>query len=340
MLNRAPRCTRPLADLFKMAVIMVAITGNSFGNSGIAVGRLFWKSFGNLAHSSGVWLFPGRILGGLCFLFSLAIGCAYGGAAYHPTLNDCKRGGLEFLNIDTNDDNTSGGDAVDHITCSQIATWCKSTPCSQATHWNVSLFAVWLLVVVPSGKQLTCVLCTLLRFADSVTAGFVVFFIVLFLLSLFSGILLTILDTTFLCFLLDKEAGVVTKPQFHRIFGTVLDHRAKSMKVPRTPPKPPSYLGDMAAAPQYSVNQPVVGSQPPGYTVAPGGQPQGFVQPAGHYGTSPVPAVNPYAQPQQTQQGYPQPTYPNQSQYEDQPAAPPNFDPMTGKPVGGSKSPY
>lgn len=30
-------------DLFKMAVIMVAIKGDSFGNSGVAVGRLFWK---------------------------------------------------------------------------------------------------------------------------------------------------------------------------------------------------------------------------------------------------------------------------------------------------------
>jgi len=290
--------------LFKMAVIMVAITGQSFGNSGVAVGRLFWKSFGNLYHSSGVWIFPGRILRTLNFLLAAALGAAYGGAAYNPTLKDCQDGKFsEFMQCDENSPDNADGDC---ITCGNFATF------------------------------------------YAVIAGFAIFFIVLFLLSLFSGILLVILDTTFLCFLLDKDAGVVTKPQFHRIFGTVLEHRNKSIKTPAVAPRQPAYIGDVSGqvCPVYSRDSNgfttmVPPANPPAYAQAPG---------AMSYGTSPSPP-SPYSQqPQQygqpqyghTQQQYGQPAYSptfnaghpgTAGAYEDTLPGDARFDPNTGQPI-------
>jgi hypothetical protein len=256
--------------LFKMAVIMVAITGQSFGNSGLEIGRLFWKSFGNMVHSAGVWMFPGRILGTLNFVMALALGAAYGGAAYHPTKKDCENDAYE-----------------------------KVFPCDQDSYDN---------------QDGDCLTCSQLATSYSILAGFAIFFIVLFLLSLFAGILLTILDTTFICFLLDKDAGVVTKPQFHKIFGDVLSYRAKFIKQPATPPKPPSYLAG-EVAPRYTVQTSASPNpNPPTYSTAPGGG----APPQTTYGTSPPPQGNPY---------YAQPPYPQQP-----PPTQGGFDPMTGQP--------
>lgn len=136
----------------------------------------------------------------------------------------------------------------------------------------------------------------------SVAVGIVVWLIVWFLLAFFSSILLCIVDTAFMCFVMDKKAGVVTKPQFHAIFNTVLDYKKKTMRGRRGPPeKPPAYMHE--AAPQYSVQQ----QQPP--------QQQ---------------APQQYPQPQAPQQ-YPQQDYVAPPSYTAPAPVNMTFDPMTGQ---------
>eukprot|EP00039_Didymoeca_costata_P025571 m.13861 g.13861 ORF g.13861 m.13861 type:complete len:544 (+) comp4940_c0_seq1:59-1690(+) len=57
------------------------------------------------------------------------------------------------------------------------------------------------------------------------TIAIVVFLIVLFILGFFAMILNAVLDTIFMCFMIDKSKGIVTKPELHAIIGQVLDKK-------------------------------------------------------------------------------------------------------------------
>eukprot|EP00041_Stephanoeca_diplocostata_P012914 m.218146 g.218146 ORF g.218146 m.218146 type:complete len:675 (-) comp19141_c0_seq21:262-2286(-) len=186
--------------LFKMAVVVVAISGWSFVTSGKQVGRLFWSSHSSMMHSAGVWLFPPRILWVFCVVLSAVWGVLYGVSAYHPVKKDCESGKLCLKNDDLHCHN----------------------------------FAVTYAVVI----------------------GILVWLVVWFLLAFFSSILLTVVDTTFICFLMDKQAHVVTKPKFHAIFGSVLTYKAKNSRPRKGPPeKPPRYLRE-APPPPYRASRP------------------------------------------------------------------------------------
>ena len=71
-----------LEFLCKMGVVVVAITGQPFMTSGKQVVQLFTASFGNMKASTGVWIFPGRILGTFVGLLSLAGAAASGYLMY------------------------------------------------------------------------------------------------------------------------------------------------------------------------------------------------------------------------------------------------------------------
>ena len=43
------------------------------------------------------------------------------------------------------------------------------------------------------------------------------FQVVMFILGFFTSILLNVVDTIFMCFMIDKSKGIVTKPQLHEI---------------------------------------------------------------------------------------------------------------------------
>ena len=55
------------------------------------------------------------------------------------------------------------------------------------------------------------------------------------------------IDTVFMCFLIDKSKGVVTKPEIHQVLGVVLERQGKQLQ--QTPggqfalahPPPPAY---------------------------------------------------------------------------------------------------
>lgn len=207
--------------LFKMATLMVAITGQSFGNSGIEVGRLFWASFGNMYHSTGVWYLPDRILSALSFFIAALLGIGYGVGSYYWTHKDCMDGTLGCITRHFDD---YDGDFE--------------------------------------------MICHDLSMAFAVGSGVLLFFMVLFPLHFLCKMLIVIADTSFLCFLMDKRDNVVTKPEFHAVFGDVIAHKnctdtrglARASKESK---KPPSYLREV----------------PPGYSAAaPASQPDGLPQ--------------------------------------------------------------
>ena len=64
-----------------------------------------------------------------------------------------------------------------------------------------------------------------------VGVGIASWFIVWYLLIFFGNVLLGIVDTVFLCFMIDKKKGIVTKPEIHGVLGTLIDrHYAKQGK--------------------------------------------------------------------------------------------------------------
>lgn len=208
--------------LFKMATLMVAITGKPFGESGMDVGRLFWGSFGNMYHSTGVWFLPDRILDALSFIMSLALALAYGISQYYWTFADCKD---------------------DTLACVTGAWISNGADKDDACHDFSLLFAI--------------------------CGGLLVFIVMLFPLHFLCKMLTVIVDTSFLCFLMDKRDSVVTQPAFHGVFGQVLAHRsktdAKKMEAAGKNAKPPAYLAGVP--PGYSVQQapPSYGTTPPSY---------------------------------------------------------------------------
>lgn len=204
--------------LFKMATLMVAITGKPFGASGMDVGRLFWGSFGNMYHSTGVWFLPDRILGALSFIMSLTLGGVYGISQYYWARTECKNGTLTCVT----DSWTSDDDMCDNFSM---------------------VFAIG--------------------------GGTLVFLVMLFPLHFLCKMLTVIVDTSFLCFLMDKRDGVVTQPAFHGVFGQVLAHKnktdAKKIAAAGKNATPPAYLAGVP--PGYAVAQapPQYGTAPPSY---------------------------------------------------------------------------
>jgi hypothetical protein len=82
--------------------------------------------------------------------------------------------------------------------------------------------------------------------------GFVTFVIMLFLLSFFASILLTIVDTVYLCFVIDKDRGVITKPELHDVLEQILAQRTDIKKAQEAAAKK---RGD-APPPQYTRSPP------------------------------------------------------------------------------------
>jgi len=150
-----------LEFLCTMGVVVVAITGQPFIDSGKQVVGLFTASFGNMNASTGVWFFPGRILGTFVGLLSFAGAGASGYLMYNV--------------IDT-----QGNPA-----------------CGKA--WVPVIFGVII--------------------------GIVVLFLMLFLLGYFASILLTVIDTVYMCYIIDKSKGVVTHEDLHNIMNEVLASR-------------------------------------------------------------------------------------------------------------------
>jgi hypothetical protein len=205
--------------LFKMATLMVAITGKPFGASGMDVGRLFWASFGNMYHSTGVWFLPDRILGALSFIMSLTFGAAYGISQYYWARAECRNGTLACVT-----DAWTSADGKDQM-------------------------------------------CDAFSMAFAIGGGSIVFLVMLFPLHFLCKMLTVIVDTSFLCFLMDKRDGVVTQPAFHGVFGQVLAHKnktdAKKMEAASKNATPPAYLAGVP--PGYAVAQ----AEPPQYGTAP-----------------------------------------------------------------------
>ena len=150
-----------LEFLCTMGVVVVAITGQPFIDSGKQVVGLFTASFGNMKASTGVWIFPSRILGTFVGLLSFAGAGASGYLMYNV--------------IDTQ------GNAA----------------CGKA--WVPVIFGV--------------------------IVGIVVLFLMLFLLGYFASILLTVIDTVYMCYIIDKSKGVVTHEDLHNTMNEVLASR-------------------------------------------------------------------------------------------------------------------
>lgn len=192
--------------LFKTGVIMMGITGMSFGNSGIEVGRLFWSSFGNVTSSTVMWSLPKRMMMMLAFLMSALWGVIYGFSAYAVTLKQCRMGHLTCLGGVGSSTTPSPDSGDDSMTCEQVAT------------------------------------------IYGAASGAGVFFICFLTVAFIVSILLTIADTAFICFLLDKRDGVVTQPTIHKAFNDMIRWRNSSTccnRAPRVKPKCPSYLGNI-----------------------------------------------------------------------------------------------
>eukprot|EP00040_Diaphanoeca_grandis_P021510 m.114684 g.114684 ORF g.114684 m.114684 type:complete len:586 (-) comp28365_c0_seq2:228-1985(-) len=95
--------------LFKTGVVMMAITGDSFGNSGIEVGKLFWSSFGNADSTAVMWALPNRMMTSLAFVVSALWGTIYGLSSYSVVKVQCDANHLDC--VKTSD-----------MTCASLAT--------------------------------------------------------------------------------------------------------------------------------------------------------------------------------------------------------------------------
>lgn len=57
---------------------------------------------------------------------------------------------------------------------------------------------------------------------EGVILGFISFFVAWVVLAFFSGILLDIVDSTYLCYAIDKDTQSITKPDIHEIYSKVV----------------------------------------------------------------------------------------------------------------------
>jgi len=153
-------CLNYLEFLCKMSVVMIGITGKPFTSAGSDVVNLFTSSFGDMALSTTVWVFPARIIGFFAFLLSVVAGGISGAFTY--------------LAVKGLKDQPQGSDAADN-----------------ATTYGVGV-------------------------------GVASWFIVWYLLIFFGHVLLNVVDTVFLCFMMDKKKGIVTKPEIHGVLNTLV----------------------------------------------------------------------------------------------------------------------
>jgi len=54
------------------------------------------------------------------------------------------------------------------------------------------------------------------------------------ILCFFTNIVLIMIDTLFICFLMDREKGVMTKPELHDVIGDVLHYKKVKWATPNT----------------------------------------------------------------------------------------------------------
>lgn len=167
-------CLSYLEYLCKMSIVMMGISGKSFTSAGSDVVSLFTASFGDMALSTNVWIFPSRVVGFFAFLLSLVAG----GVA----------GLFTYLAVKDLKNQPQGSDAA-----------------ADAVNYGLSVFVASMLVVF-------------------------------YLLSFFGNVLLVVVDSVFMCFMVDKSKGVVTKPQIHDVLNQLVDrHYTKQGKrVPDT----------------------------------------------------------------------------------------------------------
>lgn len=81
---------------------------------------------------------------------------------------------------------------------------------------------------------------------------------VMFILAFFAKMLESYIDTVFMCFLIDKSKGVITKPEIHEVLGEVLERQGKSVHADATfsvqdepypaGPPPPAYSAQQPRA--------------------------------------------------------------------------------------------
>merc|ERR1719453_1195417 len=102
----------------------------------------------------------------------------------------------------------------------------------------------------------------------AIIMGLVSWIICAIIMAFLSNILLTVVDTVFMCFLFDKENNQVSKPELHEIMMVVLDRNGNKVQVPAGAPAQAQIQQvqpAMSVAPVASVNAP----PPPAYTPQP-----------------------------------------------------------------------
>lgn len=67
--------------------------------------------------------------------------------------------------------------------------------------------------------------CDIAGWSIGAGAGAGAFYIMYFIMTYFSHVLLAIVDTLFMCFLMDRTRGVVMKPKINEVIEDVLRHR-------------------------------------------------------------------------------------------------------------------
>eukprot|EP00039_Didymoeca_costata_P027853 m.19359 g.19359 ORF g.19359 m.19359 type:complete len:640 (+) comp6549_c0_seq1:41-1960(+) len=164
--------------------------------------------------------------------------------------------------------------------------------------------------------------------------GVINFIICLFILAFFANVMLSIIDTVFICYLLDKKRGVVTKPKIHEVLESVLSRKNITIRQVMMPPGQGQQQVIMAAPPQQQQvyrQQPVVHQQ---HVTQPVQQQQQFQQ----YPQQPQQQFQQY--PPQQQYAPQQQPFQQQAQQAPQYTPPPaanKFCPSCGTPAAGSK---
>jgi hypothetical protein len=226
------RCILSLIEfLTKMAVLVCAIRGQNFFESGKKVVNLFTATCGNMKLASGVWVIPPRILNFFVFICSIMYGLATGFTVYaawrkNMTVDINKIDMLATCGL-------LGGDSLTEMTA------CSCTETLDS--WGVIL---------------------------AIVMGLVSWIICAIIMAFLSNILLTVVDTVFMCFLFDKENNQVSKPELHEIMMVVLDRNGNKVQVPAGAPAQAQIQQVqpvMVVAPVTSVNAP----PPPAYTSQP-----------------------------------------------------------------------
>jgi len=204
-----------LEYLCQMSTIVVGITGQSFIGSGSTVIRLFTASFGNMKLAAGVWKFPKMILNFFCLLLSLIWGGLTGYITYAAvnksgSIDHATRGGTPVPKF-------TGG-CVDFYATFGMDKWESASACSIDTSCI-------------SDTDSFNAACDSVSLILGVVMGLLALIIVFYLLKFFSGVLEAVIDTIFMCFLIDMEKGIVTKPKIHAVLGEVIRSKSKTQLI-------------------------------------------------------------------------------------------------------------